>query len=147
MEQHSEQHKKAGDERSKPRGDYPAAAKGQEQISWKLQKYVGLLDKVKEQLLAAGVEAGETLPNLSRAETSSNMQEYLGLLEEGKPAGYQRVLKRAAKVIGEKNTALLWLHKPIRELNDKTPYAVLKEGPKGVESVLNVLIKLEHGVL
>ena len=68
-------------------------------------------------------------------------------VRRAKPPGYEVVLKRAEEVVGDNATAVRWLGRPVRELDDRTPVAVLEEGPNGLDAVLAVLTKIEHGVL
>ncbi len=57
-----------------------------------------------------------------------------------------RILDRAAEVIGDREQALRWLGSPVRALNFATPVSQLAT-PQGTEAVETVLTRLEHGVL
>ncbi len=56
------------------------------------------------------------------------------------------VFRRAAEVIGSDAEAMRWMGTPVRALNYATPISLLHD-PKGLQSVLSVLGRLEHGVL
>lgn len=56
------------------------------------------------------------------------------------------VIAQAVKVIGDKTEAMRWMGTPVRELDYSTPVSLLSS-PKGRESVMTVLGRLEHGVL
>ena len=61
------------------------------------------------------------------------------------PPNLDVVLKQATAVIGDKEKALRWLGTPVRDLNYKTPVAMLSEAG-GTQAVLSVLSRLEYGV-
>ena len=84
---------------------------------------------------------------LLRGEKSSPGVE-TGIAQPDEIPGWKIALQRAEEVIGDKGTAILWLEGPVRELDDWSPLMVLiEQGPKrGLETVLAVLTKLEHGV-
>lgn len=56
------------------------------------------------------------------------------------------VVERAIEVIGDRDDALRWLGTPVRSLNYATPISLFGTA-KGRESVLQVLGRLEHGVM
>jgi putative toxin-antitoxin system antitoxin component (TIGR02293 family) len=56
------------------------------------------------------------------------------------------VIKRAIEVIGEKEEAMRWLGTPVRALGYATPISRLNDR-EGQTAVLDVLDRLEHGVL
>lgn len=62
------------------------------------------------------------------------------------PMSVDRILDRAAEVIGDREQALRWLGSPVRALNFATPVSQLAT-PQGTEAVETVLTRLEHGVL
>ena len=55
------------------------------------------------------------------------------------------VLGRVREVIGNREESLRWLGTPVRALNFATPISVLGN-PDGVDSVLDVLGQMQHGV-
>ena len=56
------------------------------------------------------------------------------------------VIDRAIEVIGDETEAMRWLGTPVRALNYATPVSLLHDA-NGRDSVLNVLGRLEHGIL
>lgn len=56
------------------------------------------------------------------------------------------VLERVIRVIGNRKEALRWMGTPVRLLGYATPVSLLATA-KGRDSLLNILGKLEHGVL
>jgi len=56
------------------------------------------------------------------------------------------VFRRAAEVIGSEAEAMRWMGTPVRALDYATPISLLHD-PKGLQSVLSVLGRLEHAVL
>lgn len=55
------------------------------------------------------------------------------------------VLGRVREVIGSPEESLRWLGTPVRALNFATPISLLGN-PDGVDSVLNALGQMQHGV-
>jgi putative toxin-antitoxin system antitoxin component (TIGR02293 family) len=58
----------------------------------------------------------------------------------------ETVINRAIEVIGDGKQAMRWLGTPMPALEYATPISLL-ENSEGQAAVLNVLTKLEHGVL
>lgn len=58
----------------------------------------------------------------------------------------ETVINRAIDVIGDKKIAMRWLGTPVPALDYATPVSLLDD-VEGQSAVLNVLTKLEHGVL
>jgi len=56
------------------------------------------------------------------------------------------IVDRAIQVIGDKNEALRWLGTPVRDLDYATPVSLIAT-PKGRAAVLDVLGRIEHGVM
>jgi putative toxin-antitoxin system antitoxin component (TIGR02293 family) len=56
------------------------------------------------------------------------------------------IVDRAIEVIGDKNEALRWLGTPVRDLDYATPVSLIAT-PKGRTAVLDVLGRIEHGVM
>ena len=56
-----------------------------------------------------------------------------------------KILDRAAEVIGDREQALRWFGTPVPALNFATPVSQLGT-PQGKEAVETVLTRLEHGV-
>jgi putative toxin-antitoxin system antitoxin component (TIGR02293 family) len=56
------------------------------------------------------------------------------------------VEKRAIEVIGSQQQAMRWLGTPVRALGYATPISLLYDD-QGTKAVLDVLGRLEHGVL
>jgi len=67
-------------------------------------------------------------------------------LDPGPTTTETEVFRRATEVIGSDAEAMRWMGTPVRALNYATPISLIHE-PKGVQSVLTVLGRLEHGVL
>jgi putative toxin-antitoxin system antitoxin component (TIGR02293 family) len=55
------------------------------------------------------------------------------------------IFRRATEVIGSDAKAMRWMGNPVRALNYATPISLIHD-PKGVQSVLTVLGRLEHSV-
>ncbi len=55
------------------------------------------------------------------------------------------VIERAVEVLGNRETALRWLGKPVRALDYATPISLLTD-PAGKERVMDVLTRMEHGI-
>jgi putative toxin-antitoxin system antitoxin component (TIGR02293 family) len=55
------------------------------------------------------------------------------------------VLERAVEVIGDRERAYSWFGRPVKALKGATPISMLST-PDGVQQVLTVLGRLEHGV-
>jgi putative toxin-antitoxin system antitoxin component (TIGR02293 family) len=102
------------------------------------------------------IEAGVFMPEKlrqsdvgHRAAAKSAMKKAVAELKT-KPAkksdDESAVLAQAVKVIGDKTEAMRWMGTPVRALDYATPVSLLSS-PKGRESVMTVLGRLEHGVL
>ena len=81
--------------------------------------------------------------------TTAELRPYLRSIDEPTESVKKTkadIIKRAVEVIGDEAEALRWLGTPIRALNYATPISLLAN-PKGIEAVLAVLGRLEHGVL
>ena len=62
------------------------------------------------------------------------------------PRAETEVMRRAAQVLGDRQSAMRWLGTPVRDLDYPTPISLLHTA-EGREAVLSILGRLEHGVL
>jgi hypothetical protein len=72
-----------------------------------------------------------------------------GYQKKVEPHGYDNeslVMDRAVEVIGDANEAMRWMGTPVRALDYSTPVSLLGTR-KGRRAVVDVLGRLEHGVL
>jgi putative toxin-antitoxin system antitoxin component (TIGR02293 family) len=68
-------------------------------------------------------------------------------LDRDPPAEFEtEVFRRATEVIGSDAEAMRWMGTPVRDLDYATPISLLHDS-QGLQSVLSLLGRLEHGVL
>jgi len=76
----------------------------------------------------------------------SEFNENLAKMEDEESVRYAKVLVAAVSLFGNEQQALRWLKEPVRALGNKRPIDMLSNDANA-EAVLNVIGRLEHGVI
>lgn len=89
-------------------------------------------------------------PAISRYEDSApefnEFNKHLIKLDNDESERYAKVLISAYQFFENEKAALLWLKTPVKALGDRLPIDMLSND-KDAEIVLNVIARLEHGIL
>lgn len=87
------------------------------------------------------VSGGATVGELKSKRTRSTEP-----ASDGRPRQtIQKIIDKAAKILGSEDNAMRWLGTPVRALDFATPISLLGN-PQGVTRVKNVLGQMENGV-